>query len=187
MSAPRKIFLLITTILTVIVCAPACAQDLSNTFNKWDQFQENFVKRAQEKFGKDDEFNIRMTGVASPIGTLFRLGGSIKIDSTHCTMLDPNKEQAPNLYPTYTLDKSFGINLGLDDGIIGQLSRFGIVLGSTKNMSYRVDDVTLAQLSDNEMDSLLSNVSCASTIPKDGALLVRGYIEGGFKPEVQHG
>lgn len=168
--------LLTGALFLISVCV--YGQGLTKQFQKWDDFQGELVSRARERIGISNDFDIRITDVAAPVGTLFRIGGSIQIDASKCTMLTPNKNDLPSLYPQYSLDRSIGFNLGLNEGVIGQLSSFGVKFGHAKNIGFRVDDPAMRQLTDSDMQSLLKNEACAAVIPNSGAMLVRGYISG---------
>lgn len=170
--------LCIVGILLATAAADAKAQSLATPFQTWDVFQNELVERARSIIGISNDFDIRVTDVAAPVGTLFRPGTSIQIDVSKCTMLTPNKSDLPSLYPAYSLDRSLGVNLGLNEGVLGQLSQFGVRIRSGRNLGFRVDDPTIRHLTDTDMQALLGNNSCASVIPESGAMLVRGYVSG---------
>jgi hypothetical protein len=82
------------------------------------------------------------------------------------------------MYPPYTVDRRLGVNLGIDSGVLGALTSFGVKFNSAKTFTYSVADPHVRMLSDDEMKSLLENNSCSSAIPATGAILVRGYVSG---------
>lgn len=147
--------------------------------SSFDQLQTNLADRTRAKLGYTDDFQVVVSDINFPIGTLIRVGGSIPIDYSACQpVVTPVALGAPSLFPSYTLSKGVAVDAGLDKGVISKLLELGVNVAATDKIRFSVKDTSVTTLSDTDLKKAISKPGCKDILKETPALIVRGFVEG---------
>lgn len=145
----------------------------------FDQLQNDLAKRTQDRLGYADDFQVVVSDINFPIGTLIRVGGSIPVDYSACQpAITPVAFGAPSLFPSYTLSKGVAVDAGLDKGVISKLIELGVIISATDKIKFSVKDTSITTLADTDLKKTVSKPGCREILKETPALIVRGYVEG---------
>jgi len=145
----------------------------------FDQLQNDLAKRTQTRLGYADDFQVVVSDINFPIGTLIRVGGSIPVDYSACQPdITPVALGAPSLFPSYTLSKNVAVDAGLDKGVISKLGELGVNVSASDKIKFSVKDTSITTLADTDLKKTTSKPGCREILKETPALIVRGYVEG---------
>lgn len=177
--------MLSTTVLLTACTTPTPPTADSNVYDQMDKLAKSLATRASTNLGQADDFQILVTQAAYPVGTLMRTGSTIPVDYTACLPGgEPGKDASvpklpvPNMFPQYTMTKSVAADFGLDSAVIKELAEAGVNFKDSDTVNLTIKEAQIQTLSDNDLKKLLSRSDCSSSIPKNSAWLVRGYVIG---------
>ncbi|SEL00103.1 hypothetical protein SAMN04487787_105131 [Kosakonia sacchari] len=152
---------------------------IAPVLSDFDQLQNDLAKRTQTRFGYADDFQVVVSDVNFPIGTLIRVGGSIPVDYSACQpAITPVALGAPSLFPSYTLSKGVAVDAGFDKGVISKLMELGVNVSASDKIRFSVKDTSVTTLADTDLKKTINRAGCREILKESPALIVRGYIEG---------
>lgn len=142
-----------------------------------DELLAKLAARSRIVLGAADDFNIIVTGVHYPIGTLMRQGSSIPVNDKACLpSQDPTKRDTPNLFENYQISKSIAVTFGVDNAVFTKLADLGLNLNDSDTVSLAFKQQGAQLLADDDVAGIVKKADCEHAISSRAVWLVRGYI-----------
>jgi hypothetical protein len=154
----------------------------TNPITNYDKFNRDLAKRISEVLGSGaaPEFQVVVTAVNDPIGTLYLKGRSVAVDDTSCRpAINPDARSMPSAFPSYTLDNKAAGELGIDSGVLQGVASAGANLSDAASFAFAVASPHLQALTDKALTDLVDTGACNTALLKNkDMVLIRGYVIG---------
>jgi hypothetical protein len=150
------------------------------TIKSFDEFNKQLAERVTAVMhATDADFQVGVTTVMDPIGTLYRQGRSYVFNDTSCKpSMDPMARDMPSVFPSYQIDGKLAGDLGLEQAILQGAATADVKYVNTSSFSFSVVNPQLTALSDTSMQDLLADKKCTSVLKNQQLVFVRGYVIG---------
>jgi hypothetical protein len=155
-------------------------EERSAAYGTMDALQQELAERARSRLGFSDDFQINVTQIDFPIGTLIRREPpQVPVSYTACAPASaPPRMSAPSLFPNYTLSSRAAVAFGLDDDVVRAIVDAGAEVGGNRTVDLSFRNIQAEVLADNDIQALAQASACRDALAGGPVLLVRGYIAG---------
>jgi hypothetical protein len=144
-----------------------------------DRVQALLRDRVSTKFKTGDDFQVLVTDVEYPIGTLMAEGRTVALTDTACAPgFDVHSYGLPNMFNSIRMTGKAAFDLGLDSAATQGMVRFGVKAGQDDVFNLSVSNAPGKFLLDDKLQQLLDQPDCAKFVQGRTLLLVRGYVIG---------
>ena len=151
----------------------------ADVLDSGDRVQELLRDRVRSKFQTGDDFQVLVTGVGYPIGTLMEEGRTVAKTQSAChPTFEVGKFSLPNMFNAIIMRGKAAFDLGLDSAAVAGLAKFGVKAGQDDVFNLSVGGTKGQFLLDQELQDLLSQQGCTDYLKGKTLLLVRGYVSG---------
>jgi hypothetical protein len=140
-----------------------------------DAVLQQLAQRTARQLGGADDFQVVVTQVGAPIGSLLEKGRSLPDDDTSCRAdPEPAAYATPSLFPAFNVSAKTAGDFGLDE----PLAKLGVNASSQSTMVLSFQHPGVIALTGARVRDLLNREACAHALAGRDLLMVRGYVVG---------